>query len=237
MSDRYETFVRWYLRFNGYFCVENFVLHKPVGRSVLQDAEFDVLGVRFPYSREEKRFGTPIQNDPALDLANDSRLPQRHRSSTLIDFVIAEVKSGRPELNEIWNSDGNCTKTAKIEYLLRWMGPIASEDTLHQIAIDLQREHWAVAEPYSFRMLRFVRAGAAETREPYNTRTISFADIAGWIVSSRTPCWRDCGLGARSAHDQWDSMIKAIWECGNPKLQMSPAVRIERILQILAEAD
>jgi len=29
MADNYERFVRWYLRFNGYFTVENFYVHNP----------------------------------------------------------------------------------------------------------------------------------------------------------------------------------------------------------------
>jgi len=27
MIDKYEVFVRWYLRFNGYFTIENFIVH------------------------------------------------------------------------------------------------------------------------------------------------------------------------------------------------------------------
>ena len=29
MENNYEKFVRWYLRFNGYLTVQNFVIHEP----------------------------------------------------------------------------------------------------------------------------------------------------------------------------------------------------------------
>jgi hypothetical protein len=66
MENNYEKFVRWYLRFNGYLTVQNFVIHEPQNGKVPEGAEFDVAAVRFPYSREQVQQKL-IQNDPRLD--------------------------------------------------------------------------------------------------------------------------------------------------------------------------
>jgi len=101
MPDAFEKLVRWYLRFNGYFGVESFVVHEPVDGGVPQGAEFDTLGVRFPFSREDPGF--EIQNDPKL---RDNQAEEE----SLVDFVVAEVKTGENlSLNRIWklpDSDG-----------------------------------------------------------------------------------------------------------------------------------
>jgi hypothetical protein len=107
MADRYETFVRWYLRFNGYLTVENFVIHEPVAGGVPQGGEFDVVGVRFPYSRESPGFDIELDKSPIDDQAREDRL---------VDVVIAEVKSGgRTGLNPIWS--GRANSQARMEYL------------------------------------------------------------------------------------------------------------------------
>jgi len=49
--DPYELLVRWYLRFNGYLGVENFVVQKAVKGGNVQAGESDILAVRFPNSR------------------------------------------------------------------------------------------------------------------------------------------------------------------------------------------
>jgi hypothetical protein len=85
------------LRFNGYLTVENYVVHEARNGRVPQGGEFDTLGVRFPYSHEHVDQKL-IRNDPKLD---DADVSAHH----LIDFVIAEVKSGkRNSLNGIWQS-------------------------------------------------------------------------------------------------------------------------------------
>ena len=56
MADNYETLVRWYLRFNGYFTVESFIVHEATNQRNQQGGETDVLGVRFPFSQENPGF-------------------------------------------------------------------------------------------------------------------------------------------------------------------------------------
>jgi hypothetical protein len=237
MTDRYEKFVRWYLRFNGYFCVENFILHKPIGRSILQGGEFDVLAVRFPHSHEDKFAGVPIQNDAELQLVRDRRLPASIRGEA-IDFVVAEVKSGSPDLNGVWmEPDTDGEKTARIEYLLSWMGPIADRDILQKTSSELRHRLWSVSGVHAFRVITFCFREQLGTIKDERVLPITFEDIAEWIVTARTPCWRERGLGARSAHQQWDEMIQRIWKCGDPRIEMDKMARVAGIMTILASRE
>jgi hypothetical protein len=94
MPHAHETLVRWYLRFNGYLGEESFVVHEPDIGGVPQGAEFDTLAVRFPFSREYAGFA--IENDPRL-------LDVEAIQKSLVDFTIAEVKSGENlKPNRIW---------------------------------------------------------------------------------------------------------------------------------------
>lgn len=51
MPDNFETFVRWYLRFNGYFTIENFIVHDPRRlwkQTIGNQTELDTLAIRLP---------------------------------------------------------------------------------------------------------------------------------------------------------------------------------------------
>src|SRR2546426_3035308 len=65
-AERFETFVTWYLRFNGYFTVPSFYVHagddpkRISGDTVGNLTEVDTLAIRLPYSREESGAQFPI---------------------------------------------------------------------------------------------------------------------------------------------------------------------------------
>lgn len=82
----YEKLVSLYLRLNGYFIVENFIIHpQDQGRS--QRSEVDVFGIRLPYQAEIAG-GTVMTND--IELVDIG--------CNCIDIVFAEVKSGRGQI-------------------------------------------------------------------------------------------------------------------------------------------
>lgn len=90
-----EKAAYWYLRLNGFFQIENFVVHPARRGSQLTDA--DLLAVRFPF-RAERLFDDP--NDTMDDDVKTLSL-----STQAVDFVIAEVKSNQPcTLNGPWTS-------------------------------------------------------------------------------------------------------------------------------------
>jgi hypothetical protein len=88
-----EKVAYWYFRLNGFFQIENFVVHPTSQGSQRTDA--DLLAVRFPF-RTERLFDDP--NDVMVDDTKGLAL-----SSDLIDIVIAEVKTNQPcTLNGPW---------------------------------------------------------------------------------------------------------------------------------------
>ncbi len=92
-----EKVAYWYLRLNGFFQMENFIVHPKTRDSQRTDA--DLIGVRFPY-RAEHRYDNPervMQDDvDCLGLSQDT-----------VEVVIVEVKAKqRCSLNGPWsNSD------------------------------------------------------------------------------------------------------------------------------------
>jgi hypothetical protein len=88
-----EKVAYWYFRLNGFFQIENFVVHPE--RRGGQRTDADLLAVRFPF-RAERLFDDP--NDIMADDAQPLAL-----SGDLIDVVIAEVKTNQPcTLNGPW---------------------------------------------------------------------------------------------------------------------------------------
>lgn len=87
-----EKVAYWYFRLNGFFLIENFIVH-PEGRGG-QRTDADLLGVRFPF-RAERLFDDPedVMSDDVQRLA---------LSADVIDVVVAEVKSGACALNGPW---------------------------------------------------------------------------------------------------------------------------------------
>jgi len=227
MEEKHEKLVRWYMRFNGYLTAENYVIHEARNGKVPQGGEFDTLGVRFPYSREQVDQKL-IRNDPKLDDAEA-------RADHLIDFVIAEVKSGnRNKLNSIWQEGSENEKVGRVGYLLRWLGAFGDEQRISDVARRLQREHRVRENGYLFRLVYFSHSHTKQA-VPAVVPQITFREIAEFIVKLRTPCWKGYGMGVRSLHGHWDKLICDIWDIGNPNSQQSETQKIEAILALLAE--
>ena len=87
-----EKVAYWYLRLNGFLQIEDFYVH-PGGKGGAR-TDADLLAVRFPY-RAERLYDDP--NDIMED--DDKRLAL---TTSYIDVVIAEVKTGLCALNGPW---------------------------------------------------------------------------------------------------------------------------------------
>jgi hypothetical protein len=221
MPDRAETLVRWYLRFNGYLAVENFVVHEPRDGRVDQGMECDILAVRFPHSRED--VGAPLPIDEALVPQVDGR--------PVIDFVIAEVKGGnRAQLNSVWTTPSTPDKVRRVAYLLRWLGPFERDDTITYLATELQSEHRAVREGHRFRLVFFSRRHRRRIHH-LGIQQITFGQIANFLVNVRVDCWRRYGLGVRSDHSQWDPLILEAWRLADPG---RPVASVQKVRDVLA---
>lgn len=88
-----EKVAYWYFRLNGFFQIENFVVHPE--RRGGQRTDADLLVVRFPF-RAERMFDDP--NDVMADDAHRLAL-----AGDLIDVAVVEVKTNQPcTLNGPW---------------------------------------------------------------------------------------------------------------------------------------
>src|SRR5262245_2650360 len=83
-----ETLAYWYFRLNGFFLIQNFVLHRGVeAEKIHRTADTDMLGVRPPHVSEDIN-GKSVRCDSWLeDVLNGLDRP------TTIGVVV-EVKSG-----------------------------------------------------------------------------------------------------------------------------------------------
>lgn len=112
MKNFAEELVYWYLRFNGFFPLTNFVLHRQ-GLLSNQSADADLLGVRPKFVSEE--IGEDHRDDDLF----------KHFSDNVNIGVICEVKSGR-----IRSSDILMTREDRIKYALKRLGFFSEEKVL-----------------------------------------------------------------------------------------------------------
>jgi hypothetical protein len=224
MVDPYELLVRWYLRFNGYLGVENFVVHQTVEGGNVQVGESDILAVRFPNSREDPGFA--LETDPRL-------LDNEAVDHGLVDFVVAEVKGGRKDtLNSVWQPPPDPAKIARAAYVIQWLGPLSEEALIQQVATELQASHRSRSAQFLFRVVKF----AHKARPKLSLRQVTFNDIADFLVRVRAPSWQDRGYGARSPHNQWHPFIKNLWKMADPQSGSDPQLKIQAILEHVAKA-
>ena len=90
MPNNGERIVYWYLRLNGFFPLENFVIHRT--QDIKYPSDVDVIAVRFPYVFEEVG-GRPDDWDRTLFDLFDPTLPIG---------LLSEVKTGRVNIREIF---------------------------------------------------------------------------------------------------------------------------------------
>lgn len=114
IGQRAELLVAWYLRFNGFFPLANFILHdagatKAPGQQL---AEADVLALRLPFTKEI--ISAP---DGAICTATD---PQLHVREGTTDFLIVEVSSEECKFN--WLDKAEEEQRLFLEYALRRFG-------------------------------------------------------------------------------------------------------------------
>ena len=88
MQNYGEELAYWYFRFNGFFIISDFVLHRDLNKSPY---EVDILAIRFPHVIE-KIGGTNVQYDDNL---------LSHFQDNRIIGIICEVKTGEGSAKQI----------------------------------------------------------------------------------------------------------------------------------------
>src|SRR5690348_14859729 len=191
MPDNYERLIRWYLRFNGYFTVENFYIHNP-DRAwhdvVAAHTETDIIGVRMPYSTEVAG-RVSIANHPTLVCGASERF----------DVVIAEVKNAdEPTPNAVWRYRKNRDPATlePIEYIARFVGlhpvPVISE-----VARQLASSYRYQDERCRIRYIMFSRTPNG-FYSGKGVQHITFQEVVRFLDEKRGQCWRECRLGVAS---------------------------------------
>lgn len=119
-ANRFELLATWYLRFNGYFTIQDFTVH-PDLRKQAGGTDADILAVRLPHSEEyQRRF--------KFDRDQDLIRPDRK------DFLICEVKTGRCDINQkTWRNP----ERENVEYAMRWMGFESDNNRIKELAAEL----------------------------------------------------------------------------------------------------
>lgn len=223
--DNAETLTKWYLRLNGYFTVENFIVHAAddptrISKGTVGNyTEVDALAVRHQFSKEVT--GTlQILNDPKL--ISDQNVK--------IDFVIAETKTrkeNRP--NKIWR-DKNLNA---IKYIIRFAGFIETEEIIAKVAKELSENHQYIDPAGNFR-IRLILFSEKELAKNWKSiSNITFDDIIDFIVNIRGTCWVDENIGVASIHYQWDELMNKIFSVANDlsKGTVQRKTEIKTILQ------
>jgi hypothetical protein len=110
-----EELTSWYLRFNGFFPLSNFVIHK--SKDIAYQSDVDVLAVRPPHVVEAIG-GLPDDWDPYLT----TRVP----FDRLVGLV-CEVKTGRFEETEVFRQE-------YLRYAIGRLGLVASSQVDASVA-------------------------------------------------------------------------------------------------------
>jgi len=188
-----EKLAYWYFRLNGFFQIENFVVH-PARRGG-QRTDADLLAVRFPF-RAERLFDDP--NDVMTDDAQRLAL-----ASDRIDIVIAEVKTNQPcTLNGPWTRHDR----QNVHRVLAAIGCLPP-DQIEQAAADIYKAGVHISES-TFR-IRLVAVGG----ERSNKLLAIYPDVAQltWsemlsFIWGRLHRYRQ----QKTQVDQWDAQGRTI---------------------------
>ncbi len=209
IGDRAQIVAGWYLRFNGYFLVENFILQdggfrrQPGG----QFTDADILAVRFPHTKEIiKGKNQDIEVQPHRDL---------RVNNDVTDFIIAEVSSTSCKFN--WINPDSTEQTVDpdfLQYALRRIG-YWKQDRLFQVCT-------AVSQRKSFEddnrceRVRLLSIGVNCDKALTDIPQIEFKDIfeylGGNLFSSFDTMEEDRVIKkVISDHKQWDPLICEIY--------------------------
>jgi hypothetical protein len=228
VADKYEKFIQWYLRFNGYFTIDNFIVHagddpkRITYKGLVENyTETDVLGVRMPYSQEVS--GT-------LRIANHEVLV--NGAEDKFDFVIAEAKSGDDNKpNGVWKQS---KELYPIEYIIRFAGLYASNNDIARIASELLSKYCYQDEKCRIRYIMF----SNEVNKYWQSKGITyitFGEVVQFLVDVRGQSWIYSGIGVASRHDQWDPMVKDIFVIASDS-GLTPNEKLSKVTDLLEQA-
>jgi hypothetical protein len=131
---RAEEVAEWYFRLNGFLSIHSFIVHidksdpviLPDGTEVGARTEADLMGVRFPNSRE-------VLNNHPMEDASWITQPPEHVGKPL--FILVEVKASTCKMNGPWTDP----RKANMQRVIRRLGFASSEPEVDEIAASMYR--------------------------------------------------------------------------------------------------
>ena len=208
MTNVSEELVRNYLRLNGYFCIDNFIVHAGDDQDrITQEGlvgnytETDILGIRLPYSKEISG---------KLYVANDQKLVDGINERK--DIVIGEAKTGNQDKpNKPWK-DG--TKIHIQEYILNFIGLSKDDKEIRKIAKNLANQYIYEDEKIRIRYIIF----SEKENKHYIDKGVSYITydhIINFITDVRGQSWMGANIGVASLHQQWPPFLNKIFDVAN----------------------
>jgi hypothetical protein len=207
--NKYEELSKTYLRLNGYFIIDNYIVHNggadisnSYKKIIPESTELDILGVRFPFQKE--------QSDKLL-IKNDENLILQ---SNMIDFVIIESKSKNSNKpNSTWSLEN-------INYILRFFGFTADENVINEIAITLKEKYSCTWNNYSIRYI-ITSENANDYYVDKGLQYITIDTILNFIIKIRGNCWFDEKIAVSSDHHQWNDFMNIVFKIANDQSKNS----------------
>lgn len=205
-KDRAEQLASWYLRFNGFFPLTNFILHdagavKQVGGQ-LTDA--DVIALRPPHVEETIGGSDPIFVQPHLDLKVQQGL---------WDFIIAEVtcEPSRGECKFNWVDEDDKINVSYLTYCLRRFG-FWDSTSVPAVARELSgKRSYSSVTPMPAQLmfqLRLLSFGLTPSEKLWGIHQVTFESVLRYLQGPLFGCY---GAGIVSDHKQWHPMISEIY--------------------------
>jgi len=212
IGKRAEILVSWYLRFNGYFPIQNFILHdagkkkQPGG----QLTDTDILAVRLPFTVEK------IQRK----MKNDDIIVTPHIlldvKEGVLDFIIVEVTS-KDECKFNWfDNNGKSIKAENISYVLRRFG-WWQDKKIKKISETLSSKYYfsekiKIDDSELTSQIRFLCIGRNK-KPDFALKQITFIEVLTYLKSLFS-CYgcRDDNKKILSDHKQWDPLIREIYK-------------------------
>jgi hypothetical protein len=209
-----EKVAYWYLRLNGFFQIENFVVHPERRGSQRTDA--DLLAVRFPF-RAERLFDN--LNDVMADDAQRLAL-----SDNLIDILIAEVKTSQPcTLNGPWTVEDR----ENVHRVLAAIGCLP-RDQIRAAATDIYRTGLHRANTLRIRLVAVGRTRDENLARQYPEVTQLIWEEMLEFVWDRFSRYRQ----QKAQVDQWDDEGKKLKQLVDEHAR-SPEDFVERALRLM----
>lgn len=208
-----EALGYWFLRLNGFLTIPNFVVHPDSGSQ--QGTDVDVLGVRFPYRKENRQ-------RPMID----SEQFRRHRDKAYV--ALAEIKTGVCRLNGPWTAP----EQENMQRVLSALGMLSPHE-IDFAAQEIYEKGYFENQLYYVSMVCF----GAEPRDEITGRYPRVPQIL-WpevkkFIWDRFRKYRN----QKSGHMQWDDVGRMLWDLATMRDPMTGRdVTQEKFVELLEVA-